>query len=102
MEPKGLLLCSEKTANEFYPEPDESSSHPHKVSSRSTLILTSLLNLTNSMQHSPSKRSQVTQLVKKFPAFMEPEGSLLCSKEPTVGLHPEPDASNSHLPILFP
>jgi hypothetical protein len=30
--------------------------------------------------------------VKKFPAFPEPEGSLPCSQEPTIGLYPEPDA----------
>jgi len=33
----------------------------------------------------------VTQQVKKFPAFMEPECSLPCSQEPATGPHPELD-----------
>jgi len=33
---------------------------------------------------------------------MEPEGSLPCSQEPTTGPYHEPDASNPHLPNLFP
>jgi hypothetical protein len=36
----------------------------------------------------------VTQLVKKFPAFMEPEDSLPHSQEPATSPYPEPDASN--------
>jgi hypothetical protein len=32
--------------------------------------------------------------------FMEPEGSLPCSQEPTTGPHPEPDQSNPYHPIL--
>jgi hypothetical protein len=32
---------------------------------------------------------------------MEPEGSSLCSQEPTTGPYPESDESNSHRTILF-
>jgi hypothetical protein len=31
---------------------------------------------------------------------MEPEGSLPCSQEPSIGSYPEPDQSNPHRPIL--
>jgi hypothetical protein len=33
---------------------------------------------------------------------MEPEGSLPRSQQPVIGPYPEPDASNSQLPTLFP
>jgi hypothetical protein len=33
---------------------------------------------------------------------MEPEGSLLHSKQPAAGSYPEPDAPCLHLPTLFP
>jgi hypothetical protein len=33
---------------------------------------------------------------------MEPEGPLLCSQQPTIGLSPEPDEYHPHLPTLFP
>jgi hypothetical protein len=32
---------------------------------------------------------------------MEPEGSLLCSQEPSVGLNPEPDESSPQHPMFF-
>jgi hypothetical protein len=32
---------------------------------------------------------------------MEPEGSLLCSQEPSAGPYPEPDESGPYHPILF-
>jgi hypothetical protein len=32
---------------------------------------------------------------------MEPEGSLLCSQEPTTGPYPEPDESSPQFPTLF-
>jgi hypothetical protein len=31
---------------------------------------------------------------------MEPEGSLPCSQEPTIGLHPEPDESSPYQSTL--
>jgi hypothetical protein len=33
--------------------------------------------------------------------FMEPEGSLPYSQEPSTGPYPEPDQSNPYHPILF-
>jgi hypothetical protein len=33
---------------------------------------------------------------------MKPEGSLLCSRQLATGPYPEPDESNSYIPILFP
>jgi hypothetical protein len=44
----------------------------------------------------------VTQLVKKFPAFMGPEGSLPSSKDPATGPYPEPDKSGQHLLTRYP
>jgi len=32
---------------------------------------------------------------------MEPEISLPCSQQPTIGPYREPDESSPHLPILF-
>jgi len=34
--------------------------------------------------------------------FMEPECSLSCSQDPTIGPYPEPAATNPHFPTLFP
>jgi hypothetical protein len=52
------------------------------------------------MEHSPSVRiEEYTQL---YQTFMEPEGLLLCSQEPSIGPYPEPDKSNPHTPTLFP
>jgi len=45
----------------------------------------------------------VTQPVKeKSVFFMEPEGSLLCSQNPIIGLYPEPDESRSPHRSLSP
>jgi hypothetical protein len=32
---------------------------------------------------------------------MEPEGSLPCSEEPSIGPYSEPDQSSAYFPILF-
>jgi hypothetical protein len=41
-------------------------------------------------------------LKKKFTGFMEPEGSLPCSKLPASGIYPELCESRPHLLTLFP
>jgi hypothetical protein len=43
----------------------------------------------------------VTHLVLEFYAFMEPEGSLSCSKDSATGSHPEPVESSSHSHRVF-
>jgi hypothetical protein len=43
----------------------------------------------------------VAQLLKKLPAFIEPEGSLPCLQEPATSPYPEPDESSPHPPFLF-
>jgi hypothetical protein len=43
----------------------------------------------------------VLQLVKKFPAFMEPESSLPYSKELTTCPYPEPAAFSLQNPLPF-
>jgi hypothetical protein len=60
---------------------------------------------TNSMAHNSSdanSRSASQEIPPPSLAFIEPEGSLPCSQEPTTGPHPEPDESSPYLstPIL--
>jgi hypothetical protein len=43
----------------------------------------------------------VTQLIKKFSAFLETEGSLPCSQQPATGPCPVPDESSPHFPPYF-
>jgi hypothetical protein len=43
----------------------------------------------------------VPQLIKKFPAFTEPEGSLPCLKQRVTCPYPETDDSCPHHPILL-
>jgi hypothetical protein len=50
----------------------------------------------------PFERLVDTQIVKKFPAFMESDSSLSCTREPATGPCPESDASSLQLPTLFP
>jgi hypothetical protein len=42
----------------------------------------------------------VTYLVKKFPHFMEPEGSLPHSQDPPTGPYSKPDESSPHHPPI--
>jgi hypothetical protein len=42
----------------------------------------------------------VTQILEKYPFFMEPEGSLPCSQKPATGPYPEPAESSSPHPYI--
>jgi len=44
---------------------------------------------------------RVTQLVKYFPVFKEPEGSLPCAQNPDMGPYPEKAESSTHPHTLF-
>jgi hypothetical protein len=46
------------------------------------------------------KSCQLCSYSRNSQHFMEPEGSLLCSQEPSTGPYPEPDQSNPYHPIL--
>jgi hypothetical protein len=39
--------------------------------------------------------------LKKFLTFMESNGSLPFSREPSMGPYTEPDESSTHFPIMF-
>jgi hypothetical protein len=41
------------------------------------------------------------KLIKKFPDFMQPEGSLPYSHKPATGHNPESDESSLHRPKTF-
>jgi hypothetical protein len=59
--------------------------------------------LTHSLTHGAEPFLRSCQLCSYWIAsqrFMEPEGSLPCSQEPSTGLHSEPDQSNPYHPIL--
>jgi hypothetical protein len=43
----------------------------------------------------------ITELVKKFPAFVEAESSLSCLQTPANSLHPEAAKSSEHLHTIF-
>jgi len=57
--------------------------------------------LTNYIAQSLFEKLIDTQSRNSLP-YMEREGSLLCSQQPTAGPYPEPDESSPHLPTLFP
>jgi hypothetical protein len=44
---------------------------------------------------------RITQLVKKFPAFMEPWDSLLFPQNPTVETYHDPAEFNKQFHVLF-
>jgi hypothetical protein len=48
----------------------------------------------NSVNQIGSWKGDVAQIVKKVPAFMQPEVSLTCSRKPTSGGYPESAESN--------
>ena len=62
-----------------------------------TSILTYLLHGAESFLRS----ELVLQLVKKFPAFLEPEGSSPYSQVPATCPYPEPTPSSPHNPLPF-
>jgi hypothetical protein len=39
--------------------------------------------------------------IQECPKFMQPEGSLLCSQEPSTGPYRKPGQSNTFQPIVF-
>jgi hypothetical protein len=53
------------------------------------------------MEQSPSWEAnhQTLQLVKKFPAFVEPESSSSYPQEPATCPYPEPTSSSPHDPL---
>jgi hypothetical protein len=64
---------------------------------------TDIVIITHSLTHGaePFLRScQLCSYSRTSQHFMEPEGSLLCSQEPSTGPYPEPDQSNLYHPIL--
>jgi len=69
----------------------------HKKSTSSSKLFTYLLHGAESLL-----RSQlILQLVKKFSAFLEPEGSSPYSQVPSTSLYPEPTPSSPHNPSHF-
>jgi hypothetical protein len=60
-----------------------------------------LTQLTDFMKLSPSWETASWAGTQKFPQyFMEPEGSLPCSQDPSTGPYPEPDRSSPYHPNL--
>jgi hypothetical protein len=53
------------------------------------------------MEKSPSEANSHSASQEYFAPFIEPEGSLSCSRQPPTGPYPEPDESSPHLPTLF-
>jgi hypothetical protein len=63
----------------------------------------SVTDSTNSLDGAESWEVNSTfSFSRDFPPFIESEGSLLCSQEPTTGPFPERNESNPHPPTLFP
>jgi len=53
------------------------------------------------MKQSHSGEADSRSDIQEISTFMEPEGSLSCSQQPTIGHCPEPDESSPHL-YTFP
>jgi hypothetical protein len=72
----------------------------HAVRKRTTMTVNSLISgSTNNIQI--KHKISVIQLLKNFPPFMEPEGSLQFSYEPSTSSYPEPDQSSPYHIIPF-
>jgi hypothetical protein len=53
------------------------------------------------MELSPSWEVAICAATQELPSlFLEPEGSLSCSQEPSTGPYPEPDQSSPYYPTL--
>jgi hypothetical protein len=78
-----------------------------RVSAHRTFIVTELFGWSlQSAMHIPCSRVlleklTVAHLVKKLPAFMEPDGALPCSQELTTDPYPESHESNPQFSTLF-
>jgi len=53
------------------------------------------------VEHTHLEKLIFTQLVKKYPPFIEPEGSLPCSQQLLTGPCPMLDKSSQQFPTLF-
>jgi hypothetical protein len=53
------------------------------------------------MELSPSLELTSRSVTQEFSHFMEHEGSLLYSQEPSTGPYPEPPKSSPYHPIIF-
>jgi len=76
--------------------------HPVAWSLHRQHLLTYLLTYLLHGAESFLKSQPVLQLVKKFPAFLEPEGSSPYSQVPATCPYPEPTPSSPHNPLPLP
>jgi hypothetical protein len=72
----------------------------HCVTTQSSYQCYQLLQLTHLRSWALLEKPPIVQLLKNFQHFMEPDGSLPSSQEPSTGPYPEPDQFNPYHPIL--